>query len=80
MIVRRWQAFTGRGANLGNASITNMSGRADQICQSTITGNLSVTSNSAPVILGSPTSACAGNTFGKNVSAQKQHWSPLHLR
>lgn len=31
---------------------------------------LSVNSNGAPLIPGSPTSICAGNSFSKNVSAQ----------
>jgi hypothetical protein len=47
-----------------------MTEAANQVCQSTIAGSVSVSYNSAAVMLGSTTPVCAGSSFGKNVSVE----------
>jgi hypothetical protein len=53
-----------------NADVQGLTGTTNQVCQSTILGNLSVTNNLGSVLLGSNASICVGNSFGKNVSIQ----------
>jgi hypothetical protein len=53
-----------------NADLQGLTVTTNQICQSTILGNLSVSNNSGSVLLGSTASICGGNSFGKNVSIQ----------
>ena len=47
--------------NVASASATN------QICGSSVAGNVAVSTNAVPISIGSGTLSCLGNTFGANV-------------
>jgi hypothetical protein len=53
-----------------NVDLKGLTGTTNQVCQSMILGNLSVSNSSGSVLLGSTASICGGNSFGKNVDIQ----------
>ena len=50
--------------NVGSASTTS------QICQANLAGNLDISNNAIPILIGSPQAFCFGNSFGNNVDLQ----------
>jgi hypothetical protein len=60
----------GPGTNIaGSVSIQNVGSgsTASQICQATVSGNVTISSNAIPIQIGNPQNFCFGNSFGKNV-------------
>jgi hypothetical protein len=58
--------------SVGSASTTN------QICGTTVSGNVNVSSNAVPITIGSAAISCLGNSFGANVGITS-NTAPLQL-
>ena len=60
----------GEGTTIsGNLAIQNVASASttNQICGTTVTGNLNVSANAVPITIGSTGISCLGNSFGANV-------------